>query len=52
MKTERDLPHETNQKFTNAPAFSDTWFDCIYRYYYPVEWEATECGLIHDMGNR
>lgn len=52
MKAERDLPHETNQKFGNAAVFNAAWTDHIYRYYYPVEWEATECDHSHDMGNR
>lgn len=52
MKAERKLIYETNQKFGNAAVFNAAWTDHIYRYYYPVEWEATECDHSHDMGNR
>ena len=52
LKTERELIYETNQKFGNAAVFNAAWTDHIYRYYYPVEWEATECDHSHDMGNR
>lgn len=52
MKAERKLIYETNQKFGNAAVFNAAWTDHIYRYYYPVEWEATECDHSHNMGNR
>ena len=52
MKTERDLPHEADQEFANAIAFSIAWLDCICIYYESVEWKVVGCKCVHNMGNR